>query len=262
MTAPSLLSKKDGPIGWIIFSNPDRRNAVTQEMWAAMPGILADFATDPAIHVIVVRGEGEQTFIAGADISQFEAKRTEPKDQEHYNAIFGKANAALAEVAKPTIAMIRGYCIGGGLGIAVGCDLRIATDDARFGIPAALLGVGYAYGGVKRLVNLVGPSFAKEIFYTGRQFDAGEALTMGLVNRVVPVAELETYTREYAMRIAGNAPLTIKAAKICVETSLAEGNKKDLAAAHHAVEACNLSEDYKEGRRAFLEKRRPQFNGR
>lgn len=262
MTAPSLLSKKDGPIGWMIFSNPDRRNAVTQEMWAAMPGVLADFATDPAIHVMIVRGAGEQTFISGADISQFEAKRSQPADQEHYNAIFSKANTALAEVGKPTIAMIRGYCIGGGLGIAVGCDLRIATDDARFGIPAALLGVGYAYTGVKRLVDLVGPSFAKEIFYTGRQFDAGEALTMGLVNRVVPPAELETYTREYATRIAGNSPLTIKAAKLCVETALAEGSKKDLQAAHRAVEACNLSEDYKEGRRAFLEKRRPHFKGR
>jgi enoyl-CoA hydratase len=262
MTAPSLLSKKDGPIGWMIFSNPDRRNAVTQEMWATVPEVLNDFAADPAIQVVVVRGAGEQTFISGADISQFEAKRTAPADQERYNAIFGKANAALAEMAKPTLAMIRGYCIGGGLGIAVGCDLRIATDDARFGIPAALLGVGYAYTGVKRLVDLVGPSFAKEIFYTGRQFDAGEALTMGLVNRVVPAAELETYTRECATRIAGNSPLTIKAAKLCVETALAEGSKKDLQAANRAVEACNLSEDYKEGRRAFLEKRRPQFKGR
>jgi len=262
MTEPSLLSKKDGPIGWMIFNNPDRRNAVTYEMWAAMPGILADFAADPVIQVIVIRGAGEQTFISGADISQFEAKRSAPADQAHYNAIFGKGNAALVDIPKPTIAMIRRHCIGGGLGIAVGCDLRIAADDARFGIPAALLGVGYAYEGVKRLVDLVGPSFAKEIFYTGRQFDAGEALAMGLVNRVVPLAELETYTREYATRIAGNAPLTVKASKLAVETALAEGARKDLQAAHRAVEACNLSEDYQEGRRAFLEKRRPQFKGR
>jgi enoyl-CoA hydratase len=139
--------------------------------------------------------------------------------------------------------------------------LRIAADDARFGIPAALLGIGYAYEGVKRLVDLVGPSFAKEIFFTARQFDAAEALAMGLVNRVVPAADLETYTHEYASRIAGNAPLTIKSVKLAVDAALLDP-PKDLAAVKAAIDACNRSEDYKEGRRAFLEKRRPRFRGR
>jgi enoyl-CoA hydratase len=262
MTDASLSAEKEGPIGWMIFNNPGRRNAVTYEMWAAMPGILADFAADPNVRVAILRGGGDQTFISGADISQFEAKRSTPEDMAAYNRTLAQANDALIQLQKPTIAMVRGHCIGGGLGIALCCDLRIAADDARFGIPAARLGLGYAYEGVKRLVDLVGPSFAKEVFYTARQFDAGEALTMGLVNRVVPAAELETFTREYSARIAGNAPLTIKAVKLSADMAVAETGEKDLRVARDAVDACNHSEDYREGRRAFLEKRRPQFKGR
>ena len=262
MTDASLSAKKEGPIGWMSFNNPGRRNAVTYEMWAAMPGILADFASDPNIRVVIVRGGGDQTFISGADISQFESKRGTPADMARYNATLAEANAALIGIQKPTMAMIRGHCIGGGLGIALCCDLRIAADDGRFGIPAARLGLGYAHEGVKRLVDLVGPSFAKEIFYTARQFDANEALAMGLVNRVVPAAELETFTREYATRIAGNAPLTIRAAKLAADAAVADTGQRDLDAVHGAVDACNRSGDYQEGRRAFLEKRRPQFKGR
>jgi enoyl-CoA hydratase len=261
MSEASLLAKKEPPIGWMIFNNPDRRNAVTYEMWAAMPGVLADYAADPQVRVVIVRGGGELTFIAGADISEFEAKRGTPEDIARYNAALAEGSAPLIQLPKPTIAMIRGHCIGGGLGIALGCDLRIAADDARFGIPAALLGLGYSYEGVKRLVDLVGPSFAKEIFYTARQFDAAEALAMGLINRALPAVELETYTREYAARIAGNAPLTIKAAKLAVDAAVAETGQTDLREVRAAVEACNHSADYREGRRAVLEKRRPQFKG-
>jgi enoyl-CoA hydratase/carnithine racemase len=262
MTDASLSAEKEGPIGWIIFSNPGRRNAVTYEMWAAMPGILADFAADPNVRIVIVRGGGDQTFISGADISQFETKRGTPEAMAEYNRALAQANNALIQSAKPTIAMIRGHCIGGGVGVAVCCDLRITADDGHFGIPAARLGLGYAYEGVKRLVDLVGPSFAKEIFYTARQFDASEALTMGLVNRVVPAAELETFTREYATRIAGNAPLTIRAVKLAADAAVADADQRDLSAVHGAVQACNDSEDYREGRRAFMEKRRPQFRGR
>lgn len=262
MTDASLSAEKEGPIGWLIFNNPGRRNAVTYEMWSAMPGLLGDFAADPNVRVVIVRGGGDQTFISGADISQFEAKRSSAEGMAEYNRALAQANGALIELQKPTIAMIRGHCIGGGLGIAVCCDLRISADDGRFGIPAARLGLGYAYDGVKRLVDLVGPSFAKEIFYTARQFDAGEALTMGLVNRVVPAAELETFTREYATRIAGNAPLTVKAVKLAADAAVADAGQRDLSVVHSAVQACNDSDDYREGRRAFMEKRRPQFRGR
>lgn len=262
MTDASLLAKKEDAIGWLVFNNPEHKNAVTYEMWSALPAAAADLAADPAVRVVIVRGGGEQTFVSGADISQFEAKRGSAEAIADYNARLAEATAALARLAKPTIAMIRGFCIGGGLAIASMCDLRIAADDAQFGIPAARLGLGYAYEGIKRLVDLIGPSFTKEIFYTARQFTAAEALTMGLINRVVPPAELETHTREYAARIAGNAPLTVRSTKLSVDAAVAERGARDLREVLDAIAACNKSEDYREGRRAFLEKRRPQFKGR
>ncbi len=262
MTEASLLAKKEDAIGWLIFNNPDHKNAVTYEMWAAVPRAVADLVADSTVRVVVVRGGGEQTFVSGADISQFESKRSSPDAVADYNTKLAEATVALARLPKPTIGMIRGYCIGGGLAIASMCDLRIATADARFGIPAAKLGLGYAHDGIKRLVDLVGPSFTKEIFFTGRQFDANEALAMGLINRAVPPADLETYTREYATRIAENAPLTITATKVSVDAAVTEIGGKDLRAVHDAIAACNRSDDYQEGRRAFLEKRRPQFKGR
>jgi enoyl-CoA hydratase len=257
-----IIVKKDGAVGWLIFNNPERLNAVSYEMWAAMTPALNDFAADPAIRSVVLRGAGDKAFVSGADISQFEAKRGSADAVAEYNATSARAGAALQHLPKPTIAMIRGYCIGGGLGIALGCDIRIASDNSRFAVPAAKLGLGYAYGGLKRLVDIVGPSFAKEIFYTARQFTAQEALTMGLVNRVVPEAELETYVRDYTDRIAANAPLTIKAAKLAADTAVTNPGKADIEAVDRAVDVCFNSEDYKEGRRAFLEKRRPKFVGR
>jgi enoyl-CoA hydratase/carnithine racemase len=179
-----------------------------------------------------------------------------------YNRIAGQANAAIIDFPKPTIAMIQGYCVGGGLGLALCCDLRLAAEDARFAVPAAKLGLGYAFDGIKRLVDVVGPSFAKEIFYTARQFDSAEALQMGLVNRVVPTANIEAYVRDYAATIGGNAPLTVNAVKLCVNEATRDPDKRNLSAAQLAVDACFASADYAEGRTAFIEKRKPAFRGR
>src|SRR5512134_1815190 len=208
-----LIARKDGAIGWIVFNNPERRNATSYEMWQSLPIVLDAYASDPEVRVIVFRGAGEKAFSAGADISQFKEKRSGAEAVREYNAVADAANQALRECAKPTIAMIRGYCIGGGAAIAVGCDLRIATDDARFGVPAARLGLGYRFEGVKRLASVVGPACTAEIFFTARQFTAQEALQMGLVKRVVPAGELESFVQDYARTMAQNAPLTLLAVK-------------------------------------------------
>ncbi len=188
-----MLSRKDGGVGYLIFNNPERHNAVSLDMWEAAQGILADFAADKAIRVVVVTGAGGKAFVSGADISKFESERASKEAIDRYNIAVDKANTAVYEFPKPTIAMIRGYCIGGGLGVATCCDLRICSDNSVFAVPAAKLGLGYAYAGLKRLTDIVGHSYAKEIIYTARQYDAKEAYAMGLVNRVTPAAELESY---------------------------------------------------------------------
>ena len=207
-------------------------------------------------------GAGGKSFVSGADISRFEKERSSEEAVKHYSSIVSKANQTVYEFPKPTIAMIKGYCIGGGLGLALCCDLRIASDNSKFGVPAAKLGLGYAYPGLKRLVDVVGPAFAKEIFYTGRQFDANEAREMGLVNRIVPVDELEAYVQKYADTIAANAPLTLKAVKFIVGETVKDESKRNLARADELVQACFRSNDYIEGRRAFMEKRKPVFTGK
>ncbi len=257
-----LIAEKDGAIGRIAFNNPDRRNAISYEMWQAMPLALEAFAADDAIRVIVVSGADGKAFSAGADVSQFESKRSSKDATSEYNAAVAHAVERLKFCDKPTIAKIEGYCLGGGLNVALSCDLRIAGDDARFSIPAAKLGLGYRYGSIRTLIDVVGPAFAKEILYTARQFSADEALTMGLVNRVLPRAELNEYVENYAARIAGNAPLTVYAVKRIVTEALKDPAARDLELCEEVVERCFASEDYKEGRRAFLEKRKPKFAGR
>jgi enoyl-CoA hydratase/carnithine racemase len=231
-------------------------------MWKSVPEILAEFEDDQAIRVVVLNGAGGKAFISGADISEFEQERSSRENTFEYDRIAGRAFDALINFPKPTIAMIQGYCIGGGLGVALCCDLRLAADNSRFAVPAAKLGLGYAYDGVKRLVDVVGPSFAMEIFYTARQFDAAEALQMGLVNRVVATLDIEAYVRDYAGLIGGNAPLTIRAVKLSVGEAGKDPDKRDLVGAQAAVDACFASADYVEGRTAFLEKRGPVFCGR
>jgi enoyl-CoA hydratase len=257
---PHMLAEVDGAIGWMTFNKPERRNAVSLDMWEAIPEILQRFEADPAVRVIVLKGAGDKAFVSGADISQFEQSRSTQEANAYYDSVSEGADKALAECSKPTIAMIRSYCIGGGLGIAVGCDLRIAADDAKFGIPAARLGVGYGAAGVKKLMSLVGPAFTKEIFFTARHFDAAEAREMGLVNRVVPAGELERYTRNYCATIADNAPKTMNTLKRTV-AELLRGAEADLALCDSLVKDCFASQDYVEGRRAFMEKRRPRFEG-
>jgi enoyl-CoA hydratase len=257
-----LIARKEGAIGWVIFNNPERHNATSFEMWQSLPLVLEAYVRDPEVRVVIFRGTGEKAFSAGADISQFKERRSSAEAVEEYNAAADAASRALRECAKPTIAMIRGYCMGGGTAVAVGCDIRIAADDARFGVPAAKLGLGYRFDGIKRLASIVGPSFTAEIFFTARQFTAQEALQMGLVNRMLPAAEVERYTLEYASTMAGNAPLTIAAVKRSLIELQKDPGMRDLELCQRMVDACFASEDYKEGRTAFMEKRKPQFKGR
>jgi enoyl-CoA hydratase/carnithine racemase len=256
-----MIGRIEGPIGWMTFNNPERRNAVSSDMWAAMGTIMQVFEEDPAVRVIVLRGAGDKAFVSGADISQFEKQRSSPETVAKYDAVSGHAQKLLTDCTKPTIAMIQGYCIGGGLGIAVGCDLRIAAEGSKFGVPAARLGLGYAADGVKKLLDLVGPAFTREIFYTARHFTAEEALAMGLVNRVVPEAELEPYVRGYCETIAANAPLTMRTLNRTVTELLRSSPAFDRELCARLVAECFASQDYIEGRRAFMEKRKPVFRG-
>ena len=256
-----MLSRKEGSVGIVTFNNPERHNAVSLEMWEATTEILDGFAADSDIRVVVLTGAGGKAFVSGADISKFGSERATLEAVRSYNKKTDATYASIADFPKPTIAMIRGYCIGGGLALAICCDLRICSDNSRFAVPAAKLGLGYGYAGLKRLVDVVGPSYAKEIFYTARQFDAQEAYAMGLVNRVVPAAELESAVKSITDLISANAPLTIKAVKFAVAEAFKDETERDPAHMTEMVEACFRSSDYTEGRTAFMEKRKPVFTG-
>ncbi len=257
-----MIVRKEAGIGWMIFNQPEKRNAVSYDMWVAIPRIIADFEADPEVRVIILAGAGDKAFVSGADISEFEQKRGTPEAVAEYNAAGDRAAEAVQDAMKPVIAMIRGVCVGGGVAMALNADIRICGSDSVFAVPAARLGLGYRFSGLKRLVEVVGPSYAKEIFFTARKFTADEAKEMGLVNRVVPPGELEAYVRDYAARIVENAPLTIKAAKMAATAAGRDESRRDMQAIDAMVDTCFRSEDYVEGRRAFMEKRKPRFKGR
>ncbi|CAN5281072.1 enoyl-CoA hydratase [soil metagenome] len=257
-----VIARRDGNVGYVIFNNPERRNAMSLEMWEACTATMADYAKDPNIRVVVLTGAGDKAFVAGADISKFGDERASEEGVRKYNEAVEAAYASVHEFPKTTIAQIRGFCVGGGMGLASCCDLRIASEDARFAVPAAKLGLGYGYPGVKRLMDIVGPSFTKEIFFTARQFDAMEAVEMGLVNRLVENHELESYVKDYAATIAGNAPLTVDSIKFIVGEAVKDELVRDMKRCEDLVNACFKSADYEEGRTAFMEKRKPVFKGR
>ena len=257
-----ILSEKADGIGWLTFNNPARRNAVSMEMWQAISKVLADFNNDPDVRVIVMRGAGDKAFVSGADISQFEDQRKNAEQAELYAKANEDARKSFDVLRKPMIAMIRGYCFGGGVRVALSADLRIAAEDAVFAIPAARLGLGYAFESIVKLVNLLGPTTTKDLLFTGRRLDAQEALRLGLVNKVVPTDQLEAEVRAYALNIADNAPLTIRAVKIGVDQAMLDPEQRDMALVESSLRACFDSEDYQNGRRAFMEKRKPVFTGR
>jgi enoyl-CoA hydratase/carnithine racemase len=261
MASEKLIATKEGGVARIVFNNPERLNAISLEMWEAALEAMADFSADPAVRVMILTGAGGKAFASGADISKFKDERQEAAAVAHYQATTQRAYSALQGMAIPTIAMIRGYCVGGGTAAAVCCDLRICTENAKFGVPAARLGLGYGLNRAQPLVDLVGPAYAKEMFFTGRQFDAREAEKMGLVNRVVADAALEATVDELAATIAANAPLTVRCAKLVVGETLKDVAERDVGATERAVAACFASNDYREGQAAFLEKRKPRFTG-
>jgi enoyl-CoA hydratase len=261
VTDQLVVEKKDG-VGYIRFDNQAKKNAMTFEMWRDLPAVLDDFLADDNVRVVVVSGEGGGAFCAGADISQFAKNRSSEEGVKIYNAATEKASERLREFPKPTIAKIEGPCVGGGVGLATCCDIRIAEEGAIFAVPAAKLGLGYRVDGLKPFVDLIGPSYAKEIFYTARKFTAEEMKEIGFVNRIVPKAELDAYVADYTRRIVENAPLTIKAVKVVVAESLKDDGLRDLDLCAKVVKDCFDSADYKEGRTAFMEKRKPQFTGK
>lgn len=262
LNTEKMLAEVDDGIGWITFNNPERRNAISLEMWEALATILENFQNDDSVRVVIMKGAGDKAFVAGADISEFGAKRSNARQKDEYGAVAASASRWLTLLDKPLLAMIQGFCIGGGLATALSADIRIASRDSKFGIPAAKLGLGYDYGGLKVLSNLVGPSVAKDILFSARFLDADEALRVGLINRVVEKDELEQTTRDYAGLIVANAPLTVKAAKAAVNAGMLDPDKRDLAKIKEMVDICFNSEDYKEGRTAFMQKRIPVFKGR
>ena len=256
-----ILTEQSGDIARIIFNQPEKRNAVSLEMWEAVEAAATRFAADPTVRILILSGAGGKAFVSGADVSRFEAERASKEGVAHYNAATKRVYDLIDAFPKPTIAQIDGFCIGGGVALSLCCDLRICGAGSQFAVPAAKLGLGYGYPGIKRLVNVVGPAFAKEIFFTARRFDAEEARVMGLVNRVVPDDQVGQVAEETAKMIAANAPMTVESVKYIIGQTLAPEAERDLEECEARVVACFESADYIEGRRAFLEKRKANFIG-
>ncbi|MCW5659949.1 MAG: enoyl-CoA hydratase/isomerase family protein [Burkholderiaceae bacterium] len=262
LATPKILAEVEDGIGWLRINQPERRNAISLEMWQGLADACTAFDADADVRVVVMHGVGGQSFAAGADISEFQKERANAEQKARYGEILARGQDALAHLAKPLIAMIQGYCIGGGMAIALKADVRFAALGSRFGIPAARLGLGYEYEGVAALARLVGPSVAKDMLFSARQLESDEALRLGLVNFVCAPADLEQRVRDYAAGIAANAPLTIRACKAAVALFERYSANAEADAVDELVNQCFDSADYREGRTAFLEKREPRFSGR
>ena len=257
-----ILQNVDDGVGIVTFNNPEKRNAMSLDMWEGLGSALIELRDDPNVRVVIMVGAGDKAFVSGADISQFEKTRHNAEASEEYSRKSAAQRALLADYPKPTIACIRGFCLGGGMQVAMLADMRFASDNSQFGIPAAKLGIAYGYDGLKHLVSLVGPSWARLIMYTGMRISSSEAARIGLVDRVLPDTELWDATMEIARTISGNAPLAIQAAKITIAQVLKDPDQRDMNAIKNIGTACMDSEDFREGRTAFMEKRKPQFKGR
>jgi enoyl-CoA hydratase/carnithine racemase len=257
-----VLARKEAGIGWVTMNNPEKHNALSLEMSEGATAALRAHAADPDVRVIVVHGAGGKAFVSGADISEFEKNRSNAEQAEKYSDRSGGLYDVLHNVEKPTIAMIQGYCMGGGLALAAACDLRFASEDSQFAIPAAKLSIAYRPDFVAWVKDLVGPSRAKDILFSARRIMAPEALQIGLVNRVVPAAELEKMTREYCAVVAGNAPLSIRASKLTINELSKPESEQDAKKIQRLSSECFDSADFKEGRTAFMEKRKPVWQGR
>ena len=257
-----MLAARDGGIGIITFNQPEKRNAMAMEMWLGLGEILTEYEKDDTISVVVLQGAGDKAFVSGADISQFEKNRHNADAQAEYDRVTGIGRETYHNFSKPIIAKIRGFCMGGGLAIAMATDLRIGTPDSQFGIPAARLSIAYAPDSVKRLIDLVGPAHARMILYTARRIGGVEAERIGLINQCVPVEKLDETVMSVARTISENAPLSVRASKLTITEMLKDESQRDMAAIKAIGEVCFNSADYKEGRTAFMEKRPPQFMGR
>ncbi len=257
-----MLADAEDGVGLVTFNQPEKRNAMSVDMWEGLGQILDRFAADEGVRVVVLTGAGSKAFVSGADISQFEKTRADSGAQLEYDKLTSAGRAKLADFPKPVIARIRGYCLSGGLGIAMQADLRIAAVDSEFGIPAARLGIAYGSEMVRKLVSLVGPSHARMMLYTGARINATEAQRIGLINRVVSDEDLTETVVDIARAIADNAPLSVRAAKLAVDDLARADHERDRAPVEAAVAACFDSADYREGRTAFMEKRPPRFRGR
>jgi enoyl-CoA hydratase len=257
-----ILARSGNGVGWLTFNQPEKRNAISLSMWQGVVAAANAFAADDSVRVVVMLGAGGKAFAAGADISEFEATRNNAAAEDEYHRIAAGARLALHDMDKPIIAMVQGFCIGGGCATALLADLRIATPDSRFGIPAARLGVAYATESLARLVALVGPSVAKDIMFTSRFLTAAEALQAGLINQVVEPASLEETVAGIAQRIASNAPLTIRHARAAIDMLAGDPRRRDDSTLDAMYRACFDSDDFREGRTAFMAKRPPVFHGR
>jgi enoyl-CoA hydratase/carnithine racemase len=261
MTTNKMLSRIDNGVGYITFNNPEKHNAVSIEMWDALETMLDSFRSNDRVRVIVLNGAGGKSFVSGADISKFDKERSSKEAVLSYNKRTQKVYENLDSFPKPTIAMINGYCIGGGLNLAVCCDIRICSEKSKFAMPAAKLSLGYPFSSIKRLFDVMGPGMAKHFMFTADKISAAEALSCGLVQKLISENDIETFVKDYALTISKNAPLTIKAMKQIGVEILKNPDERDLLICEQLASACFDSEDYKEGRKAFMEKRQANFKG-